>query len=130
MSAVPSPSPTELVILKRLWSQAPLSAREIHEAIGPALDWSFSSTRKTIQRMVEKDMLATSAAHGVTVYRPRRGKVQTLAAMLNTFTRQVLELEGPLPVASFAESRLLDEKELAELEALLEQPAKKKGRQS
>lgn len=128
MAAIPSPSPSELVLLKQLWKAAPLSAREVHNAVEPQLAWSFSSTRKTLERMGEKGLLDVSIAHGVTVYRPLAGKVATLAAMLRTFAQQVLELEGPLPVASFVESRLLDEDELAELEALLEQPPRKRRR--
>ena len=48
------PSITELTVLKALWKQQPLSAREIHQHIEDELGWSFSSTRKTLERMLDK----------------------------------------------------------------------------
>jgi len=36
------PSVTELALLKALWKQQPLSAREIHDAVADELAWSFS----------------------------------------------------------------------------------------
>jgi len=62
------PSTPELCVLKALWRQAPLSAREIHEAVEEELAWSFSSTRKTVERMMEKQMVAQHVRHGVQVY--------------------------------------------------------------
>ena len=39
------PSMSELCLLKALWKEQPLSAREIHQRVAPELGWSFSSTR-------------------------------------------------------------------------------------
>ena len=51
------PSMSELSPLKALWKEQPLSAREIHERVAPDPGWSFSSTRKTLERMLEKSMV-------------------------------------------------------------------------
>ena len=51
------PNPSELEVLKALWSSQRLSAREIHDRIGEAQDWSYSTTRTVIQRMVDKGMI-------------------------------------------------------------------------
>ncbi|MDM5177004.1 peptidoglycan DD-metalloendopeptidase family protein [Massilia sp. DJPM01] len=47
------PSITELSLLKCLWKQHPLSARAIHQHAEEELHWSFSSTRKTLERMLQ-----------------------------------------------------------------------------
>ena len=118
MSAVPSV--TELTLLKVLWKQQPLSAREIHDAAVEELGWSFSSTRKTLDRMLEKQMLGQQTVHGVHVYRAQLEKVGTLAAFAHDFGRRVMELDAPLPVAMFTGSRLVDQDELNQLQQMLE----------
>lgn len=115
------PSPSELPLLKVLWSENELSARELHEHIASRLDWSLSSTRKTLERMVEKGMVTCADKHGVRVYRAGIGKMSTLAALTRQFAKAVLEIDGPMPASSFGGSRILSAEELAELEALLEE---------
>lgn len=114
------PSVTELSLLKALWRQQPLSAREIHERVADELAWSFSSTRKTLERMLDKQMLEQRSEHGVLVYQAALEKVATLAAFANDFGRRVMELDSPLPVTMFTGSKLVDPSELAELQQLLQ----------
>jgi BlaI family penicillinase repressor len=118
--STPIPSVTELSLLKALWKDQPLSAREIHERVAEELGWSFSSTRKTLERMLEKQMLAQQLQHGVQVYRASLDKVSTLAAFAHDFGRRVMEIDTPLPVNMFTGSKLVDQQELAELEQMLQ----------
>jgi BlaI family penicillinase repressor len=113
------PSISELSLLKVLWKQQPLSAREIHDAAGDELAWSFSSTRKTLDRMLEKQMVGLKTIHGINVYSAQLEKVGTLAAFAHDFGRRVMELDAPLPVAMFTGSKLVDQRELAQLEQML-----------
>ena len=113
------PSITELTVLKALWKQQPLSAREIHQQIEDELGWSFSSTRKTLERMLDKGALRQHTVHGVQVYVAVLEKVGTLAAFARDFGQRVMELDGPLPVNMFTGSKLVDDDELAQLEQLL-----------
>lgn len=116
---MPIPSTPELCVLKALWRQAPLSAREIHQAVEEELSWSFSSTRKTIERMMEKEMVSQHVRHGVQVYEALLDKVETLAAYARDFGTRIMELDTPLPVNMFAGSKLVDANELAQLEQML-----------
>lgn len=118
----PTPSNAELELLKCLWRLDACSARELHNGVATALDWSYSSTRKTLERMVDKGLVEETSAHGLHVYRAKVGKVATLAALSADFARRVLELDGALPVQAFADSRLLSEQEVQQLEALLQAP--------
>ncbi len=115
-----TPSVTELTLLKCLWKQQPLSAREIHEHVVGELGWSYSSTRKTLERMLEKNMVSQQAVHGVQAYTAVLDKVSTLAAFAHDFGTRVMEMEAPLPVNMFTGSKLVDQQELAELEQLLQ----------
>ncbi|MES2152767.1 MAG: BlaI/MecI/CopY family transcriptional regulator [Pseudomonadota bacterium] len=118
MSAIPSIS--ELSLLKALWKEQPLSAREIHERVVAELDWSFSSTRKTLERMLDKQMVSQQAQHGVQVYQPRLDKLATLAAFAHDFGTRVMEMDAPLPVNMFSGSKLVDQRELDEIEQILQ----------
>ena len=114
-----TPSVTELSLLKALWREQPLSARELHARVEEELGWSFSSTRKTLERMLDKGMLLQRSVHGVLVYESNVDKVATLAAFAHDFGRRVMEIDSPLPVSMFTGSKLVDQQELAALEQLL-----------
>jgi BlaI family penicillinase repressor len=113
------PSISELILLKSLWRQQPLSAREIHDQVAGELGWSNSSTRKTLERMLDKGSVRQYALHGVQVYEAALEKVDTLAAFAHDFGKRVMEMDTPLPVNMFTGSKLVDEDELAQLEQLL-----------
>jgi BlaI family penicillinase repressor len=113
------PSMSELSLLKALWRQQPLSAREIHEEVVAEMGWSYSSTRKTLERMLEKRMVSQQVRHGVQVYEAALEKVDTLAAFAHDFGKRIMEIDTPLPVNMFTGSKLVDEAELAQLEQLL-----------
>jgi predicted transcriptional regulator len=114
------PSISELTVLKALWRLQPLSAREIHQQVEEELGWSYSSTRKTLERMLDKGSVRQSTSHGVQVYQAALEKVDTLAAFAHDFGRRVMEMDAPLPVNMFTGSKLVDDAELAQLEALLQ----------
>ena len=109
----------ELAILKVLWADAPLSAREIQDKVGPQLDWSFSTTRTTLSRMAEKSLLLPDTKHGVRVYTPVESKARTLSGVMREFFDTFFEMKGPLPTAAFHDSKILSEEEWLELDRLL-----------
>ncbi|NHZ41140.1 BlaI/MecI/CopY family transcriptional regulator [Massilia aquatica] len=113
------PSISELIVLKSLWRQQPLSAREIHQQVEAELGWSYSSTRKTLERMLEKGSITQSTLHGVQVYEAVLEKVGTLASFARDFGKRVMEMDAPLPVTMFTGSKLVDDLELTRLEQLL-----------
>ena len=84
------PSISELTVLMALWRQHPLSAREIHEQVEAELGWSYSSTRKTVERMLDKGSIRQHALHGVQVYEAALDKVDTLAAFAHDFGKRGL----------------------------------------
>lgn len=117
------PSSSELVILKHLWASGAQSVGEIHTAIKDGLGWSRSSSRKTIERMVEKGLLSVREEHGLNIYRAKAKKIPTLAGLIQSFAADVLALDGPLPVSNLVKSQLLSDEELAELDAVLKDAA-------
>jgi BlaI family penicillinase repressor len=103
------------------------SAREIHEASLAQTQWSYSATRKTLDRMEEKGLVRVEAVHGVKTYAATRPKLETLAGLIKDFARSVLDADAPMPAATFANSRLLDEEEIEALQALLDARDEEEG---
>ncbi len=116
-----TPNPPELVILKALWLKGSLPVRALHEICAANLNWSFSSTRKTVERMVDKGFVETciTKEKSPVIIRARISKTTMLAHIARTFFNQVLEVEGAVPISAFTNSTLLSDDELDELEGLL-----------
>ena len=119
------PSEYELKLLRHLWRHDRLSAREIHDASATETGWSFSATRKTLDRMVEKGLIHVERLHGMKTYLVSQTKLEILAALVSAFARDVLDMDAPLPTAAFANSKLISPEEIEELEVLLEKLAEK-----
>jgi len=123
------PTMPELEILKLLWQQQPRTARELHDEIKKQLEWSYSSTRKTLERMGDKGFLTMGFSGNKKIYSAQLDKVETLASFAQDFAKRIFEIDGPLPVATFTESRLIDEDEITKLEQLLDDLDKKSGKE-
>lgn len=102
---------TELEILKLLWQRMPQTGRELHDQLALSLAWSYSSTRKTLERMVEKKLLLQESLGHQNSFRANVDKISTLANLTADFARRVLELDSPLPLAMFSDSKLLSQSE-------------------
>ncbi|WP_435275332.1 BlaI/MecI/CopY family transcriptional regulator [Psychrobium sp. nBUS_13] len=113
------PTAPELEILKVLWQRQPRTARELHDEIEAQFHWSYSSTRKTLERMGEKGLVNITSEGNKRIYTAQVDKVKTLASFAQDFAKRVFELDGPLPVAMFTDSKLIDDGEIADLEKLL-----------
>ncbi|MDZ7868600.1 MAG: BlaI/MecI/CopY family transcriptional regulator [Rheinheimera sp.] len=115
------PTAPELEILKLLWQLQPQTGRELHDQLADVLGWGYSSTRKTLERMVDKGLLVAELQGNQNSYSAKVTKVATLAALAQDFASRVLELKQPMPLAMFADSRLLTADDLQALEQQLQQ---------
>jgi len=115
------PTAPELEILKLLWQLQPQTGRELHDQLADVLGWGYSSTRKTLERMVDKGLLVAELQGNQNSYSAQVTKVATLAALAQDFASRVLELKQPMPLAMFADSRLLTADDLQALEQQLQQ---------
>jgi predicted transcriptional regulator len=121
MPADPGFQPTkpELAVLKLLWRKKSLTAREITDEVAPDFDWSYSTMRTVIERMCDKGLLRKKTSDGVNVYSAAIGKVALISRMILDFSDRVLELDAAPSAVMFADSKLLTEDEIKELEKIL-----------
>jgi len=117
--ALPDLNDTELAVLKALWRERRLSARELHQRVGAAQGWAASTTRTTLDRMAAKGLLEKRSFHGLNLYQPAVSRPAALARRVRDFAGQVLEIDWPPVVSLFAESEALSAEEIDELERLL-----------
>lgn len=114
------PSDAELDLMKLFWRDGALSARAVHDRIGPQLGWAPSTTRTVLDRMCGKGLLERREVDGLAVFSAARGKLDVLGRALTKFAREVLEIDGPLSAKAFTGSQLLSEDEIAQLQAMLD----------
>lgn len=115
------PNATELEVLKLLWRDGRLSAREVHDRLGDVQGWAYSTTRTVLDRMVAKKFLSRRAFHGLNLYQTRVSRVRAIASMVRAFAERVAEVEPTAVVPLFAESNALTPEEVEDLAALLEE---------
>lgn len=116
---MPNPNPSELVVLKYLWSSGAQTARQLHEAVGPSQGWQLSTTRTVLGRMEAKGWVKRNGEVDPVTFDPLLDRVETLGGLVRHLARKVLDMDGPIPAALFAESPHLSDTELAELDAII-----------
>ncbi|MEM9938528.1 MAG: BlaI/MecI/CopY family transcriptional regulator [Pseudomonadota bacterium] len=116
---MPNPNSSELVLLKYLWTSGPQTARQLHEAVGPSQGWQLSTTRTVLGRMESKGWVQRNGDMDPVTFQPLLDRVETLGGLVRHLARAVLDMNGPIPAALFAESPHLSDEELAELDAII-----------
>ena len=117
---LPQLTPAELEVMKVLWDADGLSAREVHERLGEHMDWAYSTTRTTVERMVRKGLVNKNVFHGLHIYTASVSRARGLARMVRDFASQVLETSHVPVVSLFADSGTLSDDEVEELKRLLD----------
>ncbi|MEM1147695.1 MAG: BlaI/MecI/CopY family transcriptional regulator [Pseudomonadota bacterium] len=114
-----TPNPSELVILKYLWTSGAKTARQLHEAVGPSQNWQLSTTRTVLGRMEAKGWVKRNGEVDPVTFEPMLDRVETLGSLVRHLARKVLDMDGPIPATMFAESPHLSDDELDELDAII-----------
>ena len=114
-----NPNPSELVILKYLWTSGAKTARQLHEAVGPSQDWRLSTTRTVLGRMEAKGWVKRNGDVDPVTFEPLLDRVETLGTLVRHLARKVLDMDGPIPATMFAESPHLSNDELDELDQII-----------
>lgn len=122
LNGLPQLTPAELEVMKILWDADGLSAREVHERLGEHMDWAYSTTRTTVERMVRKGLVNKNVFHGLHIYTASVSRARGLARMVQDFASQVLETSHVPVVSLFADSGALSEEDIEELRQLLDSP--------
>ena len=118
------PKPIELTeaewtVIKAVWENEPCAAPAIQEKLFKQTEWTYSTVRTLMDRMVAKDLLTAEKVRNATVYKSAVTRVQAqrgelLYALKNAFNGALTPM-----VQCLLENNELSAEELAELESLI-----------
>ena len=118
----------EWAIIKAVWDHEPCAAPVIQEALHKSREWTYSTVRTLMDRMVGKRLLTAEKIRNLTLYRSaitraEAQKGELLYALKNAFNGALTPM-----VQCLLETGELSAAELAELEALIKTKRRKTGK--
>src|SRR6058998_476405 len=118
----------EWSIIKAVWENEPCAAPTVQEKLRKRTEWSYSTVRTLMDRMVAKGLLTAEKIRNLTLYRSavtrqqaQRGEL--LYALKHAFNGALTPM-----VQCLLETNELKASELAELETMIKQKKKKASR--
>jgi len=112
-------SGAESQIMEALWTQGPLTAEEIVQAVGPANDWGEATVKTLINRLLKKKALASERAGGRAIYRPLVSKEDYVTGESQGLLDRLFGGQIAPLVAHYARHRALSPEEVARLKKLI-----------
>ena len=118
----------EWAIIKAVWKHEPCSAPQIQLKLKDETDWTYSTVRTLMDRMVAKGLLAAEKVRNLTVYRSAITRAQAqrgelLYALKHAFNGALTPM-----VQCLLDSGDLSADELSDLESLIKARKKKAKR--
>lgn len=112
----------ELALMRVLWQESPLNAREITTRLQSEKDWHRKTVNTLLSRLEKKGVVQVEKHRdGVKHFSPLIKKDDYARMATSLFVDQLFDGDIAPLVASFADSRRLDPEQLAELQGLLEE---------
>lgn len=117
-----SVSNAELDVLQQLWLQSPLSSQDIIERLAECQPDVQPTTVKTlISRLLKKEALSYIEQHRKYYYSPVISRDEFYRQRTTSFVDRFFDGELTPLVSYYCRQKPLDDKDLAELKALIEQ---------
>jgi BlaI family penicillinase repressor len=109
----------EWAILKVVWESQPCAAGTVQEALASTHHWAYSTVKTTMDRMVNKGLLATNAIRNLTLFSARISRVDAQRGELKRLIKRAFD-GGLTPLIHFlVEEENLSADEIAELRKLI-----------
>lgn len=111
----------ERLVMEAVWNEAPLSSAEIVRRVSQTEDWAPKTIQTLIGRLVTKQMLERERAGRGYLYRPAIRREEFVASKSRGLVQRLFSGRITPLVAAFADSEKLDENDLRELRALVDE---------
>ncbi|HEY5792833.1 MAG TPA: BlaI/MecI/CopY family transcriptional regulator [Chthoniobacterales bacterium] len=119
MKPLPRISESEWSIMEVVWSEAPVAAAEIIEALGKSMNWKHQTIRTLLARLVKKKALAFEPDGNRYLYRPLVKRADLVQAESDSFLRRVFAGAAQPLLVHFARKAKLSDEEIRELQEIL-----------
>ena len=113
-------SQSEWEVMEVLWREAPLSAAEIFEELGPETTWNSKTVRAFLDRLERKGVIRKEKAHGVNVFRPIPKREDCLRQESQSFMERFFRGNPVSMMTHFIEREDLSPDEIEQLHRLLD----------
>jgi BlaI family transcriptional regulator, penicillinase repressor len=114
---IPKLSELEWEVMKPLWEQGPMAARDIYQAVPDEQGWAYKTLKTMLARLVKKGALTYDQIGNSYLYRAVHSREEMTRATMGSFVDRVFDGALQPFMAYFAES--VDEDELKVLRAEL-----------
>lgn len=112
-------SDAEHAVMEVLWDDAPLTAQEVAERIGPDRGWSANTVKTLLGRLLAKRAITHQADGRRYLYRPAVAREDYVAGESRRLIDRLFGGKLTPLVAHLAERDALTDEDIAEIEALL-----------
>jgi len=109
----------EWAIIKAVWTREPCAAPDIQEALHGDTEWTYSTVRTLMDRMVAKGLLSAAKVRNLTLYRSAVTREQAQRGELLYALKHAFDGALTPMVQCLLDTDQLTAKELAQLEALI-----------
>lgn len=113
-------SESEMVVMRALWDDNPLTAADVANRIGSANGWTAATVKTLLSRLVQKGAVQTEAHGRRYLYRPAVERDATVGAESRRFLDRLFDGRVSPLIAHLAEREELTPADIAEIEALLQ----------
>ncbi len=114
-----APTASELSILQLLWSNGPLSVKDVHTALEREKPVVYTTVLKTMQVMMERGMLDRSSEGRKHIYRAVIAQTETQDKLLDTFLDKTFGGSAKNLVMRALGKHTPDQQELEELKSYI-----------
>lgn len=119
MARTPKISEAEMQVLQLLWDDSPLGATEIAERVEGGRDWSLTTVKTLLARLVAKGAVTAKPEGRKYLYAPAVEREDVATAQARGIVDRLFGGRLSPLVAHLAEQKPLDAEDIAELEALI-----------
>lgn len=113
-------SDAEHAVMEALWTRAPLTAAEVCEEVCADRDWTLATVKTLLSRLVAKRAVATEADGKRFLYSPLLKRGNYLGGESRRLVDRLFGGRAAPLFAHLAETEALSDRDIAEIEALLE----------
>lgn len=110
---------SELALLKLLWEESPLGAADLHARLSIERDWSITTVKTLLARLVAKGSIAAKRDGRRFLYTPLVEHEQVAARQAGGLVDRLFGGRVSPLVAQLAEEREISKDDLDELEAII-----------
>ncbi len=109
----------EWAIIKTVWAREPATAPDVQEALHGDTQWTYSTVRTLMDRMVAKGLLKAAKVRHLTLYRSAVTRAQAQRGELLYALKHAFDGALTPMVQCLLDTEELSPKELAQIEALI-----------